>query len=120
MIGGSQGAVAALVYGGLIAQCHGIFATVPEALHTKSMLQHLRHLIDERDVVLANDLMLNTLATRRVHLFSTIGDERWEYHRSLADHGTDVDFTLCDDPGVTHADCLKYYIKDIYSAVAAA
>lgn len=120
MIGGSQGAVAALVYGGLVAQCHGVFATVPDALHTKSMLRHLKHLIDERDVAVANELMLKTLQTRRVQLFSTVGDERWEYHRSLAERGTDVTFTLCDDPKVKHADCLKFYIKDIYAAVEAA
>lgn len=117
-IGGSQGGVAALVYGGLIDNCTKIYSCVPVPISTKVMLKHLSHLLAPDDVWFASKLLENSFRLRNINLYSTIGDPIWEFHENLSSlGGASTHFYLCENPSVRHGDCLRHFIKEIYQNI---
>ncbi|WP_281211675.1 hypothetical protein [Pseudomonas fulva] len=119
-IGGSQGGVAALVYGGLIHNCAAVHSCVPVIINKSSMLKHIGHLVNDEELWFASQLLHNSLQTRNVHLYSTVGDPTVEYHKQLSSSAAHTQLHLCADSNIGHMDCLKYYIKDIYHSITQA
>ncbi|MBI6918977.1 hypothetical protein JET68_09220 [Pseudomonas monteilii] len=118
MVGGSQGGVAALVYGGLINNCKAIHSCVPVHINKGSMLKHISHLLTDEDVWFASRLLENSLQSRSVHLYSTVGDPISEYHQQLSIlGGSSTQLHICQDKNIGHMDCLKYFIKDVYQSI---
>lgn len=118
LIGGSQGGTAALVYGALIEKTEAIYSAVPVPVSTKSMLRHLADRIEPSAIWCCDQIMRLSFECRNVNLFSTIGDPIYTWHKSLPRMGREnVSFELCQDTNVGHGDCLRYFIKTIYSNI---
>jgi hypothetical protein len=118
IIGGSQGAASALVYGQSISQCVEVFAASPVKVDKKIMLRHLSNTIADSDIIHANNLLLTTFSNRIVNLYSSQGDTHHLYHEALSQYCTGTSqYRVCDDPDVEHGQVLKRFIKEIYRKI---
>jgi hypothetical protein len=118
IVGGSQGASAALLYGNFLRGVEQIHAVVPVQFTTESMLMHIKDNVASEDIMLCETKILSTLSQKNVFLYSTLGDTLWySWHRDLSLNSEKVRFIVCDDPAIKHDNCLKYYIKYIYASI---
>lgn len=118
IVGGSQGATAALAYGAAIPQCREIHAACPVDISKSSMLKHLKDKITDQDIIEAKNLVLKTLLTKKCFLYSTKFDfPHFDHHEYLAKFIPKENYLVCEDPQIGHGDCLRYYIKRIYSSI---
>lgn len=118
LVGGSQGATAALVYGGLLPSVEHIYAAVPVCFDTKSMLRHLKEVLRFKDIHLAQSLMLAGLRGGTVSLYSSRGDPQSDWHADLSLLSSRCNFKMCDDFEIGHGEVLRYFIKDIYKSIS--
>lgn len=117
IIGGSQGASAALAYSSIIKNVAHVFAAAPVEINKKNSLKHLSDLISEENLKLINTYFYEGLKFSKISLYSTLVDEHNLFHKNLSEFEGVVEYEECHDPTVDHGKCLKFYIKDIYKKI---
>ncbi|UUC91696.1 hypothetical protein [Comamonas sp. C11] len=117
LVGGSQGASAALVYAAGINNVEHVFAAAPVEINRKNSLRHLDELISSNDLDTINNIFCSALEKSKISLFSTLADEHNLFHKKLSKFNGVIEYEECDDPDVTHGKCLRHYIKKIYKTI---
>lgn len=117
LVGGSQGASAALAYAASLKNVAHVFAAAPVEINRKNSLKHLKGLISSSDLEMINSIFYTALENSKVSLYSTLADEHNLFHKKLSQFSGVIEYEECSDPEIDHGKCLRYYIKSIYKTI---